>query len=79
MLGGADGFLKLIFDTSTLKLLGVHAFGEGATEIVHIGQVRVVDEMWVLLPSSTRLGVKRVPKSDAELRHAQYRSRPGTS
>lgn len=40
MLGGADGFLKLIFDTSTLKLLGVHAFGEGATEIVHIGQVR---------------------------------------
>ena len=41
MLGGADGFLKLIFDTSTLKLLGVHAFGEGATEIVHIGQVRV--------------------------------------
>lgn len=41
MLGGSDGFLKLIFDTSTLKLLGVHAFGEGATEIVHIGQVRV--------------------------------------
>lgn len=40
MLGGSDGFLKLIFDTSTLKLLGVHAFGEGATEIVHIGQVR---------------------------------------
>ena len=40
MLGGADGFLKLIFDTGTLRLLGVHAFGEGATEIVHIGQVR---------------------------------------
>jgi pyruvate/2-oxoglutarate dehydrogenase complex dihydrolipoamide dehydrogenase (E3) component len=39
MLGGVDGFLKLIFDTKTLKLLGVHCFGEGATEIVHIGQV----------------------------------------
>lgn len=39
MLGGVDGFLKLLFDTETLKLLGVHAFGEGATEIIHIGQV----------------------------------------
>ncbi|CAM9406362.1 unnamed protein product, partial [Choristocarpus tenellus] len=39
MLGGVDGFLKLIFDVNTLKLLGVHAFGEGATEIIHIGQV----------------------------------------
>ncbi|CAN0370396.1 unnamed protein product [Ectocarpus sp. 6 AP-2014] len=39
MLGGVDGFLKLLFDTNTLKLLGVHAFGEGATEIIHIGQV----------------------------------------
>lgn len=39
MLGGGDGFLKLLFDTETLKLLGVHAFGEGATEIIHIGQV----------------------------------------
>jgi NAD(P) transhydrogenase len=39
MLGGTDGFLKLIFCPSTGKLLGVHAIGEGATEIVHIGQV----------------------------------------
>lgn len=39
MLGGTDGFLKLLFCPTTLKLLGVHAFGEGATEIVHIGQV----------------------------------------
>jgi NAD(P) transhydrogenase len=39
MLGGADGFLKLIFHAETLKLLGVHAIGEGATEIIHIGQV----------------------------------------
>lgn len=39
MLGGVDGFLKLLFGTETLRLLGVHAFGEGATEIIHIGQV----------------------------------------
>lgn len=38
MLGGVDGFLKLLFDAQTLQLLGVHAFGEGATEIIHIGQ-----------------------------------------
>ncbi|CAK4072987.1 unnamed protein product [Aphanomyces euteiches] len=39
MLGGMPGFLKLIFCPTTLKLLGVHAIGEGATEIIHIGQV----------------------------------------
>ena len=39
MLGGADGFLKVIYSPVDLKLLGVHAIGEGATEIVHIGQV----------------------------------------
>lgn len=54
MLGGADGFLKLIFDTATLKLLGVHAFGEGATEIVHIGQVREGKRCKKRLKSSAR-------------------------
>ncbi|CAM9095015.1 unnamed protein product [Chrysoparadoxa australica] len=39
MLGGADGFLKLIFHAETLELLGVHVIGDGATEQVHIGQV----------------------------------------
>ncbi|CAI5735216.1 unnamed protein product [Hyaloperonospora brassicae] len=39
MLGGVPGFLKIIFCPKTLKLLGVHAIGEGATEIIHIGQV----------------------------------------
>ena len=48
MLGGGDGFLKLLFDTETLKLLGVHAFGEGATEIIHIGQVTgPVSSLWL--------------------------------
>jgi NAD(P) transhydrogenase len=32
------GMLKLLFHTQTLQLLGVHCFGDGASEIVHIGQ-----------------------------------------
>jgi NAD(P) transhydrogenase len=32
------GMLKLLFHTETLKVLGVHCFGDGAAEIVHIGQ-----------------------------------------
>ena len=38
MLGDEQGFLKLIFDPDTLKVLGVHIIGERAAEIVHIGQ-----------------------------------------
>jgi NAD(P) transhydrogenase len=30
--------LKILFHTQTLKVLGVHCFGDGASEIVHIGQ-----------------------------------------
>ena len=30
--------LKLLFDPSTLALLGVHCFGHQAAEIIHIGQ-----------------------------------------
>ncbi len=30
--------LKLLFHRETLALLGVHCFGENASEIVHIGQ-----------------------------------------
>jgi len=32
------GMLKLLFHTGTLQVLGVHCFGDGAAEIVHIGQ-----------------------------------------
>jgi len=38
MLGVDTGLLKLLFDRRTRKLLGVHIFGERATEIIHIGQ-----------------------------------------
>lgn len=38
MLGDETGILKLLFDPETRKLLGVHALGQRATEIIHIGQ-----------------------------------------
>ena len=38
MAGDDSGMLKLLFDPDSLKLLGVHAIGEGATEIIHVGQ-----------------------------------------
>ena len=36
--GDTTGRLKLIFHRDTRKILGVHIIGEGATELVHIGQ-----------------------------------------
>jgi len=38
MLGDETGMLKLLFDPVTHRLLGVHALGQRATEIIHIGQ-----------------------------------------
>ena len=32
------GMLKILFHTETLEILGVHCFGDNASEIVHIGQ-----------------------------------------
>ncbi len=39
ILGDTTGMLKLIFSTEDRTLLGVHIIGQGATELVHIGQV----------------------------------------
>ncbi|MFE5874688.1 Si-specific NAD(P)(+) transhydrogenase [Rhodococcus sp. NPDC056506] len=36
--GDTYGMLKLLVSTDDLKLLGVHIFGSGATDLVHIGQ-----------------------------------------
>jgi NAD(P) transhydrogenase len=38
MVGETVGMLKLIFHVDTLEILGIHCFGEAASEIVHIGQ-----------------------------------------
>ncbi|MDH3258192.1 MAG: Si-specific NAD(P)(+) transhydrogenase [Deltaproteobacteria bacterium] len=38
ILGDEIGLLKILFDPGNLKVLGVHAIGENAAEIIHIGQ-----------------------------------------
>jgi NAD(P) transhydrogenase len=38
ILGDLSGLLKLIFRTDTREILGVHIIGDGASELVHIGQ-----------------------------------------
>jgi NAD(P) transhydrogenase len=38
IIGDTTGFLKLIFHADTRELLGVHIIGEGASELIHIGQ-----------------------------------------
>jgi len=38
IVGDVTGLLKLIFHSETRKLLGVHIIGEGASELIHIGQ-----------------------------------------
>jgi NAD(P) transhydrogenase len=39
ILGEAHGVVKLLVSSEDRTLLGVHAFGANATEVVHIGQV----------------------------------------
>jgi NAD(P) transhydrogenase len=38
LIGDDTGMLKLLFHRHTRTLLGVHAIGEGATELIHVGQ-----------------------------------------
>jgi NAD(P) transhydrogenase len=38
IVGDSYGMLKLLVSTATRRLLGVHVFGTGATDLVHIGQ-----------------------------------------
>ncbi|ACK52210.1 pyridine nucleotide-disulphide oxidoreductase dimerisation region [Methylocella silvestris BL2] len=38
IMGLNSGMMKLIFSTKTRRLLGAHIVGEGATELIHIGQ-----------------------------------------
>jgi NAD(P) transhydrogenase len=39
LIADPHGLLKLIFHPESRRLLGVHAIGTGATELIHIGQV----------------------------------------
>jgi NAD(P) transhydrogenase len=38
LLGDTEGMLKLLIHQENLQILGVHAIGTGATELIHIGQ-----------------------------------------
>lgn len=38
IMGIQSGLMKMIFSLETRQLLGVHIIGEGATELIHIGQ-----------------------------------------
>jgi NAD(P) transhydrogenase len=38
IMGLDSGMMKMIFSIKTRRLLGVHILGEGATELIHIGQ-----------------------------------------
>ena len=40
--GDTTGRLKLIFHRETLEILGVHIIGEGASELLHIGQAVLI-------------------------------------
>jgi NAD(P) transhydrogenase len=40
--GTQDGLLKIVADATGRKLLGVHIVGEGATELIHVGQMALV-------------------------------------
>ena len=38
IIGDKVGMLKLLFHQQSRRLLGVHTIGQGATELIHIGQ-----------------------------------------
>jgi NAD(P) transhydrogenase len=44
IIGDRHGLLKLLVGTEDRRVLGVHVFGTGATEVVHIGQVVMAGE-----------------------------------
>ena len=40
--GDTTGRLKIVFHRETREILGVHIIGEGATELLHIGQAVMI-------------------------------------
>ncbi len=42
--GVQDGMLKIVCDPQGMKVLGVMIVGEGATELIHIGQMALISE-----------------------------------
>jgi NAD(P) transhydrogenase len=56
--GDADGFVKILFDPKTRRLLSAHILGEHATELIHIPMFVLSSEAR-LTPSSTRSSTTR--------------------
>ncbi len=44
IIGDRTGFLKLLFNSSDMKLLGVHVIGEQASELAHIGLMAMLTD-----------------------------------
>ena len=44
IIGDSDGFLKLLFRSHDMKLLGVHVIGEQATELIHVGLMALLTD-----------------------------------
>ncbi|MCR4315414.1 MAG: Si-specific NAD(P)(+) transhydrogenase [Planctomycetes bacterium] len=42
IIGDTDGFLKLLFRSEDMRLLGIHVVGEIASELVHIGLIALL-------------------------------------
>jgi NAD(P) transhydrogenase len=63
IIGDTDGFLKLLLRRNDMKILGVHAIGEQATELIHIGlmamlsgaTVEIFDEACFNIPTLATL------------------------
>jgi NAD(P) transhydrogenase len=79
-----DGLLKLVFETESFRLLGVHAIGDQACEIIHIGQavmaykgdIRYFISHMMNYPTYAEAyriaafnGINRVYKAGAKYRH----------
>jgi NAD(P) transhydrogenase len=44
MVGDVDGFVKLLFEPETQRVLGVTIVGEGACELIHVGMTVIALE-----------------------------------
>jgi NAD(P) transhydrogenase len=83
IIGDSGGFLKLLFRRHDLRLLGVHAIGEQATELVHVGLMAllagsgasVFDEVCFNIPTLGEL--YKVAALDALTTAAQRASNEG--
>ncbi|MCB1644399.1 MAG: Si-specific NAD(P)(+) transhydrogenase [Pseudomonadales bacterium] len=45
--GNTEGMLKMVADPEGKLVLGVHIIGDGATELIHLGQLALVNKMQV--------------------------------